>query len=63
MVFEKYDALPDDEWDDEDRANIAELRAQYPHLVPQPDAEVDAFGPDSLDDEPAEVLPDPKDES
>ena len=63
MVFEKYEDLPDDEWDDEDRSNIAALRVQDPHLVPQPDADVSEvdFGPDSLDDEPSEVVPDPKD--
>lgn len=67
LLLTKYAETPEHEredvWDEDDLANIARVQAQYPHLVPQPDAEevAEAFGPDSLDDEPAEVAAGPKD--
>lgn len=65
MVFEKFNETPADEWDDDDLAAIAELRATYPHLIPAPvDVEPDDdFGPDALDDSPSEVVPVPKDQA
>lgn len=60
MVLERFEAMPSDEWDDDDLEQIATLRAQYPHLLPDA-TEVDEPGPESLDDEPGEVVPDPKD--
>jgi len=61
-VFEAFADKADSDWDDEDRENVAILRAQYPHLIPDEATEDDDEpGPDALDDVAAEVIPDPKD--
>ena len=60
-VFESFAEKPDGDWDDEDRETIAALQTEYPHLVPDEVAAEDGPGPESLDDEQGEVIPDPKD--
>lgn len=60
-VFDAFAEKPDTDWDDEDRENYAQLREEYPHLIPdETPADADELGPDALDDEPDEVIPDPK---
>ena len=61
-VFEAFADKDGADWDDDDRETIAQLRAEYPHLVPDEAPEDGGeFGEDALADESTEVVPVPKD--